>query len=59
MELTIENPDINKVDEVFRAYIIQQNREYDYCLIKGHFNLILMTINLVHISSLTYLIIKQ
>ena len=26
MELTIENPDINNVDEVFYAYIIQQKK---------------------------------
>ena len=37
MELTIENPDINNVDEVFYAYIIQHNKEYDYYLIKCHF----------------------
>ena len=29
MELNIENPDINNVDEVFYAYIIQHNKEYD------------------------------
>ena len=29
MELTIENSKINNVDEVFYAYIIQHNKEYD------------------------------
>ena len=40
MELTNENTDINNVDEVFYAYIIQHNKEYDYYPIKGHFNLV-------------------
>ena len=40
MELTIENPDTKNVDEVFYAYIIQHNKEYDY-LIKCHFKLVL------------------
>ena len=40
MELTIENPDINNVDEVFYAYIIQHKKEYDYYLIRCHFNLV-------------------
>ena len=39
MELTIENPDINNVDEVFYAYNIQ-HKEYDYYLIKCHFKLV-------------------
>ena len=38
MELTIENPDINNVDEVFYAYIIQHNEELDYYPNKCHFN---------------------
>ena len=29
MELTMENPDINNVDQVFYAYIIQHIKEYD------------------------------
>ena len=40
IELTIENPDINNVDEVFYAYLIQHNKEYDYYLIKCHFKLV-------------------
>ena len=40
MELTIENPDINNVDEVFYAYIIQHNKKYDCYLIKCHFKLV-------------------
>ena len=39
MELSIEHLDINNVDEVFHAYIIQHNKEYDYYLIKCHFKL--------------------
>ena len=33
MELGIENPDINNVDEVFYAYIIQHEKEYDYYIL--------------------------
>ena len=40
MELTIENPDINNVDEIFYAYIIQHNKHYDHFLIKCHFKLV-------------------
>ena len=40
MELTIDNPDINKVDEVFHAYIIQHNKQNDHFLIKYHFKLV-------------------
>ena len=40
MELTIENPDINNVDEVFYAYIIQHKKQYDHHLIKGHFKIV-------------------
>ena len=32
MELIIEDPDINSVDEVFFADVIQHNKEYDYYL---------------------------
>ena len=39
-ELTIENIDINNVDEVSYAYIIHHNKEYDYDLIKCHFKLV-------------------
>ena len=41
MELTIENLDINNVDEVFYAYIIEHNEEFDYYRIKCHFKLVL------------------
>ena len=40
MELTIENTDIDNVDEVFYAYIIQHNKQYDLYLIKCHFKLV-------------------
>ena len=40
MEITIENPNINNVDEVFYTYILQHNKEYDYYHIKLHFNLV-------------------
>ena len=40
MELTIENLDINYVDEIFYAYIIKHNKEFDYYLTKCHFKLI-------------------
>ena len=40
MELTIESPDINNVDEVFYAYIIQHKKEFDYYFIKCHFILV-------------------
>ena len=40
LELTIENPDINNVDELFHAYIIQHKKEKDYYLIKCHFKLV-------------------
>ena len=40
MELTVENPHINNVDEVFNAYIIQHKKEYVYYLIKCHFELV-------------------
>ena len=40
MELPIENPDINNVDEVFCPHIIQHNKEYYYYLIKCHFQLV-------------------
>ena len=40
MELTIENLDIHNVDEVFYAYILQLNKQYDHYLIKCHFKLV-------------------
>ena len=39
-ELTIENPDIKDVDEVFYACIIQHNKQYDHFLFKCHFELV-------------------
>ena len=61
MEITIEKPDVTKGDEVFLsyAYIIQHNKEYDWNLIKCHLKLVFLTIDIAHMSSLTYLIIKQ
>ena len=40
MELTIENLDINNVDEVFRAYVIQHFKENDFFMITCHFILV-------------------
>ena len=40
MKLTIETPDINNIDKAFYAYIIQQNKKYDYNLIKCDFKLV-------------------
>ena len=40
MELTIKNPDIYNVDEVFYAYNIQHNKYYDHFFIKCHFKLV-------------------
>ena len=40
MEITVEKHDINNVDEVFYAYIIQHNKEYVCYHIKCHFKLV-------------------
>ena len=40
MKLTIENADINNVDEVLYAYIFQHTKQYEYYLIKCHFILV-------------------
>ena len=40
MELTIENPNKDNVDEVFYAYIIQHNKQYDHYLFKYHFKFV-------------------
>ena len=40
MEITIEKPDINKVYEVFYAYIIQINKQYDQYSIECHVKLV-------------------
>ena len=40
MELTIENPDINNVDEVFYAFNIQHNKQYHYYLTKCHLKIV-------------------
>ena len=55
----IENSNINNVNEVFYAYLIQHNKQYDYYLIKYHFKIVLTRIIIKIDSSLTYLIIKQ
>ena len=39
LEITIGNPDINNIDEVFYAHIIQHNKQYDHFLIKCHFRI--------------------
>ena len=40
MELTIENLDIDNVDEVLYAHKIQQNKLHDHYLINCHFKLV-------------------
>ena len=55
IELTIENPNINDIGEKFYAYIIENNKKYDYYLVKCHFKFFLV-INMVRISSVIYLI---
>ena len=40
MEVIIENPDINNVDEVVYVYILQLNKQNDLYLIKRHFILV-------------------
>ena len=40
MELTIENPNINNIVEIFSPYIIEHNKQYEYYLFKCHFNLV-------------------
>ena len=40
MEITIKNPNIDDIDEVFYAYIIQPNKQYGHLLIKCHFELV-------------------
>ena len=40
MELTIENFDMNNVDEVFYAYIIQLKKQHDHYFINCHFKLV-------------------
>ena len=40
MESTIKNPNINNIDEVSYAYIIQHNKQYDHFFIKCHFKLV-------------------
>ena len=37
MELTIKNLNIDDIDEIFYAYIIQHNKQYDHYLIKWQF----------------------
>ena len=40
IKLTIENPNINSIDEKFYAYIIEHNRKYDSYLNKGQSKLV-------------------
>ena len=44
MEITIENPIIDNVDEVFYAFIIEHNNQNDHYLIKCHFKLVFIDI---------------
>ena len=37
MELTIEKPNIDKIDKKFHVCIIDHNKKYDDFLIKCHF----------------------
>ena len=39
IKLTNENLNINNIDEIFYAYIIQHNKKYDYYLINCEFKL--------------------
>ena len=39
LELSIENPNISDVDEIFYPYIIEHNKKYDYNQFKCHFKL--------------------
>ena len=39
MELTIENPKLDNIDEIFYAYNIQHYKQYGHFLIKCHFRL--------------------
>ena len=59
VELTIENPDIDDIDEVFYAYIFQHNKENDHFFTKSDFKLVLLIINIVLGLSVTYLKTKQ
>ena len=40
MELTIENPDIDNVDEVLNGYINQYNKQYDHYFFKCHYKIV-------------------
>ena len=40
LELTIKNPNIINVDEVFYAYFMQLIKQYDHYIFKCHFNLV-------------------
>ena len=40
INLTIENPTINSIDEKFYAYIIEHNKKHDYYPMKFEFNLV-------------------
>ena len=40
-KLTLENPNINDIDEIFYAYILEHDKKYDYYLMKCEFELIL------------------
>ena len=40
IKLTIENPNINDIGEIFYAYLIEHNKKYDFNLLKCEFKLI-------------------
>ena len=59
MEIFIENPDMNNIDEVFYAYIILHKNKMIFTFLNVILDQFLMKINVVNMSSLTYLIMKQ
>ena len=40
VKLPIKNPNINNIDKVFKAYIIEHNEKLDYYLVKCEFKLV-------------------
>ena len=40
IKLTIENLNINDIDEIYYAYFIEHNKEYDYYLVKCELKII-------------------
>ena len=40
IKLTTENPNINNIDKIFYAYITEQNKNFDFYLVKGEFKVV-------------------